>query len=288
MSTRRDMILQGYRAALKMRQRANLSLWEPICPFDLAEAIGVDVRFQAIGSLEGLYVRNPGPVIIVSSLRPAGRQAFTCAHELGHHHFSHGYQVHQYLESASQSRSKPQDEILADAFAAHLLMPKSLVARAFHVRGWSPTSVTAAQVFVLAGWLGVSYDALVTHLEFGLGLISTQWASGLRRETPKSIRAKYWPGVPGDLMVIDPQWGGRSVDVRVGDHIVVTGTARVEEAKVSLVETTSGTTRFQAQAPGVGRIVRDDADWAVYVRISKRDYEGLSRFRHLEDGNDED
>jgi Zn-dependent peptidase ImmA (M78 family) len=69
----------------------------------LAEQEGVEVRFSALPSAEGIY--SPGkPVIVVSSLRPAGRQAYTGAHELGHHIYGHGEQFDELVEDRGKSR----------------------------------------------------------------------------------------------------------------------------------------------------------------------------------------
>src|SRR5947209_14102365 len=80
-------------AALQLRQSEGFGLWAPVCPYDLAEKLGIEVRFIDLPSMEGMYCKNPNPIILVSSLRPAGRQGFNCAHELGHHVFKHGTHV---------------------------------------------------------------------------------------------------------------------------------------------------------------------------------------------------
>ena len=74
----------AFAAALRMRKNAGYRLDEAICVYDLAETLGIEVRFADIPSMEGMLYCNPDPAIIVSSLRPSGRRAFTCAHELGH------------------------------------------------------------------------------------------------------------------------------------------------------------------------------------------------------------
>ena len=71
--------------ALRVRTRAGLGLEEAVCVYDLAEHLGIEVRFTDIPSMEGMYYLASEPSIILSSLRPPGRRVFTCAHELGHH-----------------------------------------------------------------------------------------------------------------------------------------------------------------------------------------------------------
>ena len=87
-----------------MRRRAGFSLNEAICVYDLADQLGIEVRFADIPSMEGMYCRESGPTIILSSLRPSGRQAFTCAHELGHHSNGDGTGIDQLVERPHHSR----------------------------------------------------------------------------------------------------------------------------------------------------------------------------------------
>jgi hypothetical protein len=78
---RRRLALRASVAALRVRQKGQIDADDPCSVFDLADKLGVEVRFAALPSAEGVY--SPGkPVIVVSSLRPPGRQSFTCAHEL--------------------------------------------------------------------------------------------------------------------------------------------------------------------------------------------------------------
>lgn len=63
--------------ALQIRKRIGSQLWEPICVYDLADRLGVDVRFIDIASMEGAYCFAGHPTIIISSLRPPGPSALT-------------------------------------------------------------------------------------------------------------------------------------------------------------------------------------------------------------------
>ena len=94
---RRRLALRASVAALRVRQKGQIAADDPCSVFDLADKLGVEVRFAALPSAEGVY--SPGkPVIVVSSLRPPGRQSFTCAHELGHHTYGHGEQFDEIVE----------------------------------------------------------------------------------------------------------------------------------------------------------------------------------------------
>ena len=94
----------------------------PICPFNLAEAMGFDVRFVDIPSLEGMYLADD-LTILIGSLRPEGRKNFTCAHEIGHHILGHGTAIDEILNALPDKTIEQE----ADFFAAMLLMPLSAV-----------------------------------------------------------------------------------------------------------------------------------------------------------------
>src|ERR1700692_2836599 len=90
MSDRHALAHQAMLASITARQTAKFDLHSPICIYQLCEAHEVTVRFNDIGSMEGMYDRGPKPRILLSALRPLARRAYTCGHELGHHIFCHG------------------------------------------------------------------------------------------------------------------------------------------------------------------------------------------------------
>ena len=112
--------------ALRIRAQVHAKPWEAVDVYDVAQQLSVEVRFTRISSMEGMYLRQDAPVILIASERPAGRQRFSCAHELGHHAFGDGSRVDELFDPNS-STVRPDDEIRADMFAGMLLMPKSSV-----------------------------------------------------------------------------------------------------------------------------------------------------------------
>jgi hypothetical protein len=92
---RRDSLAaQALEMAAQVRRSAGIGGLVPLCIYDLVEsAFGdeIDLRFQPLKSLEGMYSRQHDGtgIIIISSDRPSGRRRYTCAHELGHHLFKH-------------------------------------------------------------------------------------------------------------------------------------------------------------------------------------------------------
>ena len=98
-----DLAMQALIQATQVRQMAGLGPTDPVNIYDLAKQRGVEVRFVDIPSLEGMYLKlNQRPEIFISSHRPAGRQASTCGHELGHHEFKHGTQIDEYLDGVGE------------------------------------------------------------------------------------------------------------------------------------------------------------------------------------------
>lgn len=136
---RRRLALRVMRTALRLRQQDGIVADQPCCVYDLAEKHGVEVRFAELPSAEGIY--SPGkPVIIISALRPAGRQAFTCAHELGHHLQGHGERFDELVEERGKRRRYDPKEFEADCFASALLLPKTAVMRGLAARRFSPVA----------------------------------------------------------------------------------------------------------------------------------------------------
>ena len=156
-------------ASLDFRGRAGCDLGTPINVFDLCAALTPQVRVLFTDySMEGCYLRSDRPLIKVSALRPIGRRAFNCAHELGHHAFGHGSRIDELQADDEQGTSNDPEEFLANAFAGFLLMPKIAVRGAFTRRGWKAVDAQAPQVFTVACHFGVGYETLVSHLAYGL------------------------------------------------------------------------------------------------------------------------
>lgn len=280
----RDAIVRAY----SVRGDAGLPLDVPVCVFDLALGMGIDVWFKAIPRMEGMYCKDPGPAIVVSSLRPAGRQAYTGGHEVGHHVYGHGTRVDELIGPGGRGADL-EEEFLADCFAGFLLMPKAAVVRGFASRGWAPATATPEQVFAVAGWLGVGYDALVTHMHASLRLLNQRQAAALRKVTPKKIKSQLigrdWAE---ELLVADPQWEGRAFDIQVGDAILVPPGVVVEHVGLTAGSDSLFNTVLRGTAPGRGRILDPATGWAAFVRVSRREYVGRARFRHLEESDDDD
>jgi hypothetical protein len=275
-------------ASLDARARAGLDLQGPICVYALCEALGVTVRFAPIASMEGMYVRTPAPRIHLSAFRPLPRRAYTCAHELGHHVFSHGSTIDELREETKASPWEDPKEFLADTFAGFLTMPTLGLRRAFAARGWKLETAGPRQVFAVSCEFGVGYAALVTHMAYGVGMIPRGRAAGLRRATPKTIRADILGDLsPEPLVVADEHWASPTLDAEVGTQLLLPAGTRIAGSVAEHQRDLPAGRLFRAERPGIAQASVPGTLWAIFVRVSRRSYVGLARFRHLEDDPDE-
>lgn len=305
---RREVAKHAATKALRLRQHLNIAMNEAVCVYDVAERLGIEVRFVDVASLEGMYVKpassHDKPIILVSAFRPPGRQASTCAHELGHHVFGHGTRIDQYVDGIDVARAQepPLDaeEVLANAFGAFFLMPKAAVERGFRERGLVPNKATAHEVFTVAGWLGVGYSTLIHHMWLSLHLMSQKEAGALLVHQPKRLRADLLGKLaPANVVIVDLSWSGRPVDLQVGDIAVLPAMTVLETSCGERVEADSpaaveilhiaradDAVMIKAQVPGLVRV--EAGNWAAFVRVSRRAYIGRNMFRHLEPVGRED
>jgi hypothetical protein len=284
---RRRLALRATSMGLRIRQQYGIASDQPCCVYDLAEKMGVEVRFADLPSAEGVY--SPvKPVAVVSSQRPQGRQAFTCAHELGHHAYGHGEQFDELVEDRRERRRHDPKEFEADCFASALLMPKTAVLKGLALRGWNPKNASAAQVYALASWLGVGYVTLIGNMQWGMNLIDRPRADALSKIKGPEIRKMILGHECKDhLIVVDQAWTGRPVDAQAGDVFTLPKEVVIEGGVLESVESNEERIIARAVRPGIGRLRSCDSEWAQYIRVSRKQFTGLARFRHLEEVEDE-
>lgn len=287
LSSRRTLNTQGMHESIRARAKTDAGLTGPLCIYKLCEAHGVVVRFVDV-NMEGMYQRSATPRIFISSLRPVARRAFNCAHELGHHLFGHGSTVDQLYEERSREDRDQPNEILVNAFAAFALMPTLGLRDAFTRRKLNPGQATPEQLFAVASNFGVGYSTLVNHMAYGVETISPLRANELLKSSPKTIRASLL-GAPTDapLVVADEHWNANTLDLEV-DALVLLPTGVSVDATVLAPKGTAGSMElFQAQTPGIRRATVPGTQWASFIRVSRKRYVGLAKYRHLEDLGDD-
>lgn len=285
MSYHTGLAQQAVRVAASLRARYGIGPTLGLCPYDFAiKKLEIKVSFIAAPSLEGMYSPEPKPAsIILSSERPAGRRRYTCAHELGHHIFEHGTRIDELEEGKNVASSA--EEFLAQRFASALLMPKIAVDAAFTRRGWRATTSTPEQMYVVSQELGVGYIALITNAEINLKVLSQFHADTLRSAPIAKVRAAILgQETKGDVFFVDQHWIRPTVDVEIGDYLVLPQGSKIEG--ICATDLAGTGTKFSAVAPGIAGVSLAGAPSTLTLRVSKRHYSGLARYRHLEEVND--
>lgn len=284
MNARDRLAQEAVKAAMRVRAKYGRSLDQPICVVDLALDMGIDVRFEPAPSLEGMYAPR-GPSIVLGSLRPEGRQNYTCGHELGHHVFGHGLRIDWLIDGQDHDAPKSDEEYLADRFAAALLMPKLAVEGALAARGWKAETCSPPDIYILAGTFGVGYATLVGQLHGALRLLSAEAAKRLRAATPKSIRHELLgTQVFKGLVVVGTEWVTRPVDIEVDDLLILPPDAKIDGSVLVPDDEPRGLWRAVSQ----GVCKAHSAGWSVPIRISRAAYRGLAEYRYLEDPGDDE
>lgn len=284
-----DLVRDAIDKGLEVREVAGLSFGTPVNVYDLCERLKPKVRVRfADYSMEGCYFRSDRPLIEISALRPLGRRAFNTAHELGHHVFGHGSRIDELQDEERPDAQDDPEEILANAFARFLLMPRNGVRKAFKSRGWSLSTPTPEQLFVVACHFGVGYQTLVNHLAFGLKEISRTLASNLMRVRLPTIRKTLLGNHGSDrLWVADHNYGQQMVDTEVGTSVLLPPRSRPEFPHLKHVADLPTGSLFIAEQPGLTRVEAENG-WAVVVRIARYEYSGWSTNRHLALVGDDD
>jgi len=273
--------------SIDVRNQAGFALNSPICTYGLCDKLKVKVRFVDI-SMEGIYLKEEEPKILLSALRPLPRRNFTCAHELGHHIFGHGSTVDELLEDSDKPKTFNPEEFLVDSFAGFLLMPILAVRKAFVSRGWDVASATPLQIFTIACNFGVGYETLIAHMTYTLKIISSSQAALLLKSTPKAIRQDALGHSSTDpLIVADAHWSLPTLDTEVGSQLLLPSMAEATNDTITIQEDRPLGRLFRANRPGIVRVYCPNNKWAVFVRVSRYQFVGLSKYRHLEEVEDE-
>ncbi|MBN1550150.1 ImmA/IrrE family metallo-endopeptidase [bacterium] len=281
MNNRQIAAREGLRGALEVRKMLNLGYSQFVCVFDAAERLGLEVRFLGGSSFEGMYSRSK-QTILVPSLRPQGRQAFACSHELGHWYFGHGSKLED-LESLELGNSLDQEDHIANVFAGYFLATPWAVKAAFQIRKWEIQNCTPVQIFSISNQFGMGYQSLIRHMQYSVQLISRAKAEELLKWTPQKIRFEIFGSQSdGHLVIADLAWRDIAIDLRVGDSAIVPHGSKLDKEILTVVNEFPNGIRMVAREPGITRI-SCEPNWSSYIRISKMGFEGRSVYRHLED-----
>jgi hypothetical protein len=237
-----------------------------------------------------MYARLSPPRIILGAERPAGRQVYTCAHELGHHVLGHGTRVDELRTEKEPARYLEPEEYQAQVFAGLLLVPKLALGKAFSQRGWQPGAATAEQLYRIASLFGVGFGSLVRHLQLTLGVLDRERAEVFLDIKPAEIRSNLigQAGAVHPLVVVDEFWSGRPVDLAIADRLLTPRGILAEGENLRLLGANERGSIWEPVSPGRCRLYSPEGTWAAFVRVSRTDFEGRSQFRHLPEVSEHD
>lgn len=280
----RELILAGVEGADDLREELGLDPFAPVNPYAIAERLGIRVSFLEV-SMEGFYANQNPPRILLSARRPVARRAFTCAHEIGHHHFGHGSIIDNLQEDDRADSQKPE-EVLANAFAAFLLMPSVGVRGAFSRRNWDAKNAAPAELFAIACQYGVGYNTLVQHLCRGTRDIPASRRDSLLRSTPQRIRAELGLEEFHSLTIIDNQNEALTFDVEIGSAILVPAGSSASGRSMQLVGSHGTGLLYRAARSGVSVVT--GLPQTCEIRVMRKDFVGAAENRFLEDPDEEE
>lgn len=276
-----ELAQEAMHAAMEIRFKVGAGMEEPICVYSACERLGLAVRFVEI-DMEGIYRPGP-PKILLSSLRPLGRRNFNCAHEKGHWYFGHAATFDELSEALERYNDETPEEVLANSFAGHLLMPALGVRRAFARRNVVASTATPEQILAVASEFGVGYETLLTHLSISLSDISFARRTELLRLRSRLRNTLKSSGVTGAVCVLDEEFSAPTLDVEV-DHTIIGPAGTVSDCNHLIpVGTCVLGAMFRANSRGRAELHRPNSSWSASVRIASKNFIGLAKYRHLED-----
>ena len=269
------------RKAIKIRLNNGFTLIQPFPIYDFLYKNDIEIRFVDIASMEGMYVSIPRPVILINSDRPKGRQLFTCAHEYAHHIFNHGNKIDEFILSSDHIQNKNIEEVTANIFASGLLMPRKAILYGFNVREWRIKDIKPEQFYTIANWLGVSYAGMINQLYYSYKLLNKNEFNYLIKISPQEIKNSILGYYSSNLMIIDDKWIGDAIDLELEDNLFINKNISITTDKLSIVDCRDQNVLYEAVKTGVVFIMINQK--TIPLRISKKEYKGLSQYRFLEE-----
>ena len=162
---KRDEVLRGVSEAAKVLADPPAKDAER-ASFDVIGAVldrGVPLLFQPLDELWGAFVKSGAERgIVVNSKLHLSVQRFTAAHELGHLLLGHESSFDHTVGFAGRNGThwRNAQEAGADAFAAELLAPRTLLRQAAERHGWTKATLEKPQtIYQLSLRLGIDFKA---------------------------------------------------------------------------------------------------------------------------------
>jgi len=216
--------LQAAAAALGLLAETGIDQERQIDVFGLCERLGLWLAFFSLDHLLGAFIPEGPGGILVTTERPVTMQRYTVAHELGHWRLGHTEGPALDGEEQVLGETTDEDELLAQIFAAALLMPPPLifgVLRRLDLR----SELLPIHAYTVAREAGVSYEAAVRQLA-NLEIIAPSQIPKLLDTAPLKIKTEIGYGrrpIVGtaDVWPVDEHWDGHRLAVRVDDEVII-------------------------------------------------------------------
>ena len=178
---------------LKSKDRIRNASTGQIDVFMAIEELGIPFTFQKLGKALGFCIPHPTPGIIVTTERSLHIQRYTAAHELGHIIMRHRGSVDtEILMRSAQLAERHVDiqEIEAEAFAAHFLLPSWLYIHHMRRQNWNVRQhlTNPDIVYQLSLRMNVSYEAACWGLLVNDLVPRRSDVENLLKHSPKSIK----------------------------------------------------------------------------------------------------
>ncbi len=281
MTPRENLARIALRTALETRTKAQKNWTDPICIYDVVESLGTEVWFVGGSSFSGMYARGYDRLFIPSE-RPIGRKAFTCAHEFAHLLFGHGSRVEE-LDFDRSDHDVPE-EVLANIFAAYLLMPRQAVFETFERLGCEPKAASPTDVYAAASQLCVGYETLIKHMRWSLKMISHPRMLELLSISPKEVKASLLGNTSSlHLVLVTQSWHKIAIDLEVGDFAILPKNSHLNGCSSKICGECAQGTIVEAVRPGLTQAIETNGPWSAMIRVSRRQFTGRGAYRHLED-----
>jgi len=280
---------EAMRSALQLRRSLSIAREDAVNVYDIGTAIGADIMFLDRPSLEGMFLKDPDPIVLLPSRkhRPRGRLSFSCAHELGHFQLGHGTRADEYIDGDPQSHHRTDEEFSADTFAVTLLMPRQAVLNRFAVRNYRPLEADPLVLFTIAGELDVGYSTLLKHMRYGLEIVTDSWLTEQLRTTPKALKQQI-SGSPESthVLIVGTNWPAVPIDLEVGDLVAIPDDATITPHQLLSEEVPHAPWRlFSALSAGISSVNINDSMYSL--RVARAGYCGSFKYRFLDDPESE-
>ncbi|MFF2952645.1 ImmA/IrrE family metallo-endopeptidase [Kitasatospora sp. NPDC057965] len=213
-------------ASVHAHEDLGLDRSEYIDVFAALHDFGIEALARPMPTLFGVYFspKDNGPAVLLNASLDIIQQRHTAAHELGHHVMNHGTSADKELDRARQwgNGAWPEEEKVAEAFAAWFLMPRPAVLAALERSGvLRPRS--PVDVYRVARWLGTSYTGTARHLRH-LRLASPHQVDAWLKVQPHQLRKQlsdHKPRGNGHVHALGPAAHGSTLRAAAGDVLIV-------------------------------------------------------------------